>query len=272
MGKIQFGVEGLNLMEKIVGKHAFVTGGASGIGLAMARALRGEGASVTIADYDLAALEQLPPAFHKVILDVRDRENWAMAKADAEAAHGPVSILCNNAGIGPNTGELVDSDSAQFERMIAIKLIGTFNGIHTFGADMRARGEGHIVNTASMAGLEVNATIGAYTAAKFGVVGLSEVLRKEMEPYGVGVSVLCPGMVSTGLPASLAKADGRFDPTAPQRVMPGIDPARVGLRVIEGIKNNWLYILTHGERRASVEARMQGILDAFDGTPVSTAL
>jgi NAD(P)-dependent dehydrogenase (short-subunit alcohol dehydrogenase family) len=260
------------VMEQVSGKHAFITGGASGIGLAMARAFHAEGALVTIADYDVASLEQLPHEFNCLVLDVRDRENWAAAKTDAEAALGPVSILCNNAGIGPNTGELVDADPAQFERMIAIKLIGTFNGIHSFGADMRARGEGHIVNTASMAGLEVNATIGAYTAAKFGVIGLSEVLRKEMEPYGVGVSVLCPGMVSTGLPASLAKADDRFDPTAPQRVMPGIDPARVGLRVVEGIKGNWLYILTHGERRAVVEARMQGILDAFDGTPISTAL
>jgi NAD(P)-dependent dehydrogenase (short-subunit alcohol dehydrogenase family) len=257
-------------MEHIADKHAFITGGASGIGLAMANALLDSGAKVTVTDYDLESLGQLPPAFYCLPLDVRDRVQWAKAKAAAEARHGPVSILCNNAGIGPNVTELADSDPASFERMIAIKLIGTYNGIHAFAADLRARGEGHIVNTASMAGLEINPRLGAYTAAKFGVVGLSEVLAKEMEPHGVGVSVLCPGMVSTGLPASLAKADGRYDPDAPKAVMPGIDPARVALRVVEAIRHNWLYILTHGERKAGPEARLQALLAAFDATPNST--
>jgi NAD(P)-dependent dehydrogenase (short-subunit alcohol dehydrogenase family) len=259
-------------MEQISGKHAFITGGASGIGLAMAHALHGEGAVITIADYDAERLEQLPQNYHRLILDVRNRDNWALAKADAEAALGPVAILCNNAGIGPNVGELADSDPAQFDRMIAIKLAGTYNGIHTFAADMRGRGEGHIVNTASMAGLEINARLGAYTAAKFAVVGLTEVLRKEMEPHGVGVSVLCPGMVSTGLPVTTAKADGRYDPDAAAPAMPGLDPACVGLRVVEAIKGNWAYILTHGERKAAVEARLSAIISAFDATPHSAQL
>ena len=167
---------------------------------------------------------------------------------------------------------LVHRDPATFERMIAIKLIGTFNGIHTFAADMLGRGEGQIVNTASMAGLETSARLGAYTAAKFGVVGISEVLRKELEPFGVGVSVLCPGTVATGLPETTAKADGRYDPAAPQQAMPGIDPARVAARVVAGIKGNWPYILTHGERKGPVEARMQAILTAFGDTPPSSEL
>lgn len=257
-------------MQMIAGKHAFITGGASGIGLAMARALWDEGAGITIADYDTERLEQLPQDFNRVTLDVRDRQNWAAAKTAAESALGPVAILCNNAGIGPTVGELADSDAVQFDRMIAIKLTGTYNAIHAFAAEMRARGEGHIVNTASMAGLEINARLGAYTAAKFAVVGLSEVLRKEMEPHGVGVSVLCPGMVSTGLPATTAKADGRYDPGAAAQAMPGIDPACVGLRVVEAIKGNWPYILTHGERKTSVEARFEAILAAFDSTPHSS--
>jgi NAD(P)-dependent dehydrogenase (short-subunit alcohol dehydrogenase family) len=260
------------MMEQLAGKHAFITGGASGIGLAMARALADEGVLITVADYDAEMLAQLPTAFHGITLDVRDRAGWAAAKAEAEATHGPVSILCNNAGIGPNVGELADSDPSTFDRMIAIKLTGTYNGIHAFAADMRARGEGHIVNTASMAGLETTARLGAYTAAKFAVVGLSEVLRKEMEPHGVGISVLCPGQVSTGLPTSTSKADGKYDASTPQPVMPGIDPARVGLRVVEGIKGNWPYILTHGERKAAVEARMTGILDAFVSTPHSSLI
>lgn len=256
-------------MEQISGKHAFITGGASGIGRAMAHAFLEEGALVTIADYDAQNLQKLSAAFHCVTLDVRDRAQWRGAKAKAEARYGPVSILCNNAGIGPNVGELADTDPDTFDRMIAIKLAGTFNGIHAFAADMRARGEGHIVNTASMAGLEINAKLGAYTASKFGVVGMTEVLRDEMEPHNVGVSVLCPGMVSTGLPDSTAKADGR---ETPSQTMPGIDPARVAARVIEAIKGNWAYILTHGERQQVVGVRHSAIIDAFDNTPHSTNL
>ena len=256
-------------MERIAGRHAFITGGASGIGLETARALATEGAVVTVADYDAEALERQAVDFHTVILDVRDRAAWAAAKRDAETRHGAVAILCNNAGIGPNVGELVDADPAQFDRMIAIKLTGTYNGIRTFAGEMRARGEGHIVNTASMAGLETIAKLGAYTAAKFAVVGLSEVLRKEMQPHGVGVSVLCPGMVSTNLPVTTAKVDGR---DAPKGNMPGIDPARVALRVVEGIRHNWPYILTHGERKAAVEDRFKAIIAAFEATPHSTTL
>jgi NADP-dependent 3-hydroxy acid dehydrogenase YdfG len=259
-------------MQRIAGRHALITGGASGIGLAIARALGAEGASVTIADYDTERLETLSGEFNCLTLDVRDRDAWTAVKQAAEAALGPVSILCNNAGVGPNVGDLADSDPAQFDRMIAIKLTGTYNGVLTFAAEMRACGAGHIVNTASMAGLFSSPRLGAYTAAKFGVVALSEVLRMELEPHGVGVSVLCPGMVSTGLSVTTAKADGRHDPAAEQHAMPGIDPARVAARVVAGIKGNWPYILTHGERKEGVEARMLGILNAFDETPHSTEL
>lgn len=259
-------------MEWIAGRHALITGGASGIGLAIAQALAAEGAVVTVTDYDGERLERLAGQFNCLPLDVRDRAGWITAKAVAEAKHGPVEILCNNAGIGPNVGELADSDTAQFDRMIAIKLTGTFNGIHTFAAEMRTRGEGQIINTASMAGLETIPKLGAYAAAKFGVVGISEVLRKELAPHGVGVSVLCPGMVATGLPETTAKADGCHDPVATQPAMAGIDSARVAARVIEGIKGNWPYILTHGERKGAVEARMRAILDAFDTTPISIEL
>lgn len=259
-------------MQEFAGRHALITGGASGIGLAIAQALEAHGALVTVTDYDRERLEALPPALNRVHLDVRDREAWRDVKYLSEAALGPVSILCNNAGIGPSLTELADCETADFDRMIAIKLVGTFNGIHAFAGDMRERRDGHIVNTASMAGLETSAKLGAYTASKFGVVGLSEVLRTELEPFGVGVSVLCPGMVSTGLPVSTAKADGHYDPHAAPMAMPGIRPDRVAQRVLEGIRRNWPYILTHGERKAAVASRMRAILDAFDATPVSSEL
>ena len=260
-------------MENLTGKHAFVTGGASGIGLALAHAFLNEGALVTIADFDQQRLDAIEAPFTKIALDVRDRASWSAAKAAAEASNGPVAILCNNAGIGPDRTELAETDPDIFDRMIAIKLTGAFNGIHAFAADMRSRGEGHIVNTASMAGLEAGgARMGAYASAKFGLVGMSEVLRAEMEPHGVGVSVLCPGMVATGLPATLAKANGKFEPAMEEWVMPGISADRVALRVVEGIKGNWPYILTHGERRDAVAERHAAIMAAFDDTPHSSAL
>ncbi len=260
------------MMQTIAGQHAFITGGASGIGLAIAQALQAEGAVVTIADYDVGRLERLPSEFQCLILDVRDRANWAEAKRVAQDTCGPVSILVNNAGIGPSQIDLADTDPAVFDRMIAIKLTGTFNGIHAFAADMRGRGHGHIVNTASMAAFEPREKLAPYTAAKCGVVGLSEVLRLELAPHGVGVSVLCPGQVATALPSSTAKADGRHAAGAPDLIMPGIDPNRVGLRVVDAIKGNWPYILTHGERRAAAARRMQAVLDAFDATPNSALL
>lgn len=257
---------------RIASSHAFVTGGASGLGLAMARALADGGARVTVADCDAERLGALDEDFTRLVLDVRDREAWALAKSTAEAANGPVGILCNNAGIGPQRIELADSDPVRFDQMVAIKLTGTFNGIHAFAAGMRARRTGHIVNTASMAGLETSPLLGAYTATKFAVVGLSEVLRKELQPHGVGVSVFCPGLVSTGLALTTAKATGGDVERVRDAAMPGLDPAKAAARVVAGIEGDWPYILTHGERGQRVAERMAEIVRAFDATPNSADL
>jgi NAD(P)-dependent dehydrogenase (short-subunit alcohol dehydrogenase family) len=177
-------------------RHAFVTGGASGIGLGIAGALANRGIPVTIADINEESLAQVVVAransFRGVVLDVRDRENWRRAKAEAEAAFGPVDILINNAGIAPNGQPLVGSDPDSFDRIIAINLTGIYNGIWAFAGDMAARGRGHIVCTSSQAGLtpvEIPG-VAAYSAAKFGVTALGESLRAELAPQGVGVSVL----------------------------------------------------------------------------------
>jgi NAD(P)-dependent dehydrogenase (short-subunit alcohol dehydrogenase family) len=259
-------------MERIEGQHGFVTGGASGLGLAIAQALHEAGARVTIADVDTERLDALDMPFVKCVLDVRDRDGWDAAKRTAEAANGPVSILCNNAGIGPNRAELADMDPAVFDRMVAIKLTGSFNGVRCFAPDMRERKAGHIVNTASMAALYTDARLGEYGAAKAGLVHMSEVLRLELAPHDVGVSLFCPGMVATSLPVTMAKAEGRYDPSMADLKMPGIPPEIAAARVIAGIRGNWPYILTHGERKASVAARCDAILAAFDETPASTDL
>mgnify|MGYP003575905675 CR=1 FL=1 len=236
---------------------------------AIARALHAHGAHVAIADIDRDAAARAAAALGEHVLalgfDVADRDAWASARATIEKTLGPVSILVNNAGIGPSLDPLDAADPAHFDRMIAIKLTGTFNGIHCFVPGMRARRRGHVVNTASMAGLIASARLGPYTASKFAVVGMSEVLRAELEDAGVGVSVLCPGLVSTNLGSE------RRDRTGAPAIAGGIDPAIVGALVIEAIRNNRAYIVTHGEYRPVVKERADRILGAFDLAPIRSA-
>jgi NAD(P)-dependent dehydrogenase (short-subunit alcohol dehydrogenase family) len=253
-------------MDLNTAKHAFITGGASGIGLGIAEALAARGLAVTIADADGEALEAVAPprGFDAQLLDTRDREGWARVKALAEAAHGPVDVLINNAGIAPNGMEFADMDPVSFDRIIAINLTGIFNGISAFAADMRARGAGHIVNTSSMAGLQASVPgVGAYAAAKFGVTGMSEALRKEMSPHGVGVSVLCPGYVHTNIAASTAKMGGELRGGGGAMPPSGLSPADVGEMVAAGIEANALYIITHPDNWPGVGKRMAALAAAF---------
>ena len=242
-----------------------VTGGASGIGLGIAEALAAEGARVVLCDWKEGWLrretERLGDAVIGQHFDVRDREGWQTAKRAAEDAFGPVEILVNNAGVVPGQFELADTPVEHFDRLIGIMLVGMFNGIHTFAAGMRERGDGHIVNTASMAGLVTSPRLGAYTTAKFAVVGMSEVLRAEMEPHGVGVSVLCPGLVRT----NLGIEDEQGQPTQDRPEMEGgMDPALVGARVLEAIRNNELHVLTHGGYEERLAARADRVRRAAE--------
>jgi NAD(P)-dependent dehydrogenase (short-subunit alcohol dehydrogenase family) len=247
---------------------AFVTGGASGIGFAISQALVRAGARVVLADWDAEALStqvaRLGPSALGLNLDVRDRPGWEKAKQTAEESFGPVDILVNNAGVAPDLNVLVDMAPETFDRLVAIMLTGIFNGVHTFGPSMRQRGRGHIVNTSSMAGLVATARQGAYTAAKFGVVGLTEVLRAEMEQHGVGVSVLCPGLVRTNLAWNRDRATG---PRLPSPLDAGLDPGIVAAHVLEAIRQNDLYIITHGEYGPVVASRTAGLQQAFDRAP-----
>ncbi|MEJ5977472.1 SDR family NAD(P)-dependent oxidoreductase [Novosphingobium sp. PS1R-30] len=249
-------------------RHAFVTGGASGIGLGIAEALAARGAAVTLADIDAAALALATAGrerFRGVVLDVRDREGWVRAKAEAEAALGPVDVLVNNAGIGPDGAAIADLTPESFDRIIGINLTGVFNGVATFAADMRAAGRGHVVNVASVAGLFASAPgVSAYAVAKFGVVALSETLRSELAPHGVGVSVLCPGFVATNIIANTARLSGiasDYDgDTVPGT---GMSPTEAGEIVARGIAANRLYILTHPEMWPMIEARHAAIAADF---------
>jgi NAD(P)-dependent dehydrogenase (short-subunit alcohol dehydrogenase family) len=256
-------------MNLSTAKHAFITGGASGLGLGMADAFLKRGICVTIADIDAEALAAVAAErgnnIRSAILDTRERAEWAITKAEAEAMFGPVDILCNNAGISPNGQEFADMDPASFDRILAINLGGIVNGVFAFAADMRGRGRGHIVCTSSQAGLIAAVSgVGAYAVAKFGVTALGEQLRRELAPHGVGVSVLCPGYVQTNLGTNTMKIGGEVRNYAGTMPPSEMTPADVGEMVAQGIEEDAAYIITHKDVWRGVEKRMVAIKQACD--------
>lgn len=259
------------------GGTAFVTGGASGIGLAVARALAAAGMRVAIADVDATRVDRIagefPGEVEPIVLDVRDRHGWAAARDRVEARFGPVSVLMNNAGIINDSGApierrgLVDQSPESWDRMIDINLTGVWNGIHAFGPGMRDRGVGHIVNTASTQGVITARGVGSYCASKFGVVALSECLRDELAGHGVGVSVLCPGVVATRLSESSRLLAGETPREVP--IDYGIRADLVAAMVLAAIRANRLYVFTHGEYAGPVAERHARVMAGFEGVPVS---
>ncbi len=249
-------------------RHAFITGGANGIGLAIGEALIAKDIKVTLADLDTDGLENAVARFgdmaRQQLLDTRDRTGWANAKIEAENAFGRIDLLVNNAGIGPNRSELADMAPESWDRLIDINLNGVFNGVSAFAASMREAKRGHIVNTASMAGLTAGRPgLSAYEAAKFAVVALSETLRAEMEPHGVGVSVLCPGYVATNLAVSTARFG--YENLEAQAMPPSeVSQGDVAVSVLGGIEDNLAYIIPHPDRWESVAPRHQNIAKAFE--------
>jgi NAD(P)-dependent dehydrogenase (short-subunit alcohol dehydrogenase family) len=249
--------------------HALVTGGASGIGLGVVNAFAERGIPVTVADIVQERLDEQfadrTATILPVQLDTRDRDGWAQAKQAAEARFGPVDVLVNNAGIGPDGHEIADMTPASFDMTIAINLVAVFNGIHAFVNDMKERRRGHIVNTASMNGVIAGmARYGAYAAAKHGVVGLSEALREELEPFGVGVSVLCPGPVLSNMP----ETSRLLGNDAPAQRWPdgtvGMEPIVAGRIVLRSIELNLGHVLTHPDYYPAIGHRMEVIREAAE--------
>lgn len=250
-------------------KHAFVTGGASGIGLGIANALAEKGLNVTIADIDKGAMEKVVATranqFRGVVLDTRDRDNWKRAKEEAEKVFGPVDILINNAGIAPHGKPLADTDPASFDTLMNINLIGPANGAMTFAAAMRDRGKGHIVNTASSVGLSAfGGGVGVYSMTKFGVTAMSYALRQDLAPQGVGVSVLCPGIVATNLHKNTVKIGGESNDDPSAKPTPTTSPAEIGEMVIHAIENNEAVIVTDKDFWKVVEYQIAPIKAACD--------
>src|SRR5215468_9552947 len=239
-------------MEKLAGRVAVITGGASGIGLGIARAAAAEGMRIALLDVEDAALQPARASLGPTALAVR-------------ADFGRIDLVCNNAGVLVG-GPLAESKARDWEWLVSVNLLGVAHGIRAFVPHLRAHGEGgHIVNTASVVGLSPLPGLGIYVATKHAVVALSEVLREELAPEGIGVSVLCPGGVKTRIfeaarnrPAVLGGPDPEPEST-PERIseVMGMQPLAVGELVLRAVRANELYVLTHPEFRAAFAARAE---------------
>ena len=273
-------------MNTLVGKVAFVTGAASGIGLGIAQALAQAGVKVMMADIDGEALAREVARLSATNADVAGVRADVSLKAELQRAadaaierFGKVHILVNNAGVGGG-GDYGEWNDASWEWVIGVNLMSVVWGIEIFGPLMEAHGEGgHIVSTASMAGL-VAAVAPGYNVTKYGVVALSEGLRPKLAAKGIGVSVLCPGFIRTrimesarALPERLAGKVALRDPSAlpsefaamaAQAIQNGIDPLYVGELVVEGIEGDWPYIFTDNQFEAGVDLRFAAIKAGFD--------
>jgi NAD(P)-dependent dehydrogenase (short-subunit alcohol dehydrogenase family) len=274
-------------MKDLAGKAAFVTGAASGIGLGIATALAQAGVKVMLCDIEQAALASAMEGLKRTNADVASAKADVSLKAELQAAaeeararYGNVHILVNNAGVGGSGPYGMWSD-AGWNWTLGVNLMSVIWGIEIFGPMIEGHGEGgHIVSTASIAGLISGNSI-PYNVSKYGVVALSEGLRAELAPRGIGVSVLCPGFIRTNIVNSRRNVPERFaDANAPpppmdaslrqrmmqlaERVSQGIDPIYVGELVREGIENDWPYIFTDCEFEPHIDARFAEIKRGFD--------
>jgi NAD(P)-dependent dehydrogenase (short-subunit alcohol dehydrogenase family) len=274
-------------MRELAGKTAFVTGGAAGIGLALGRAFAQAGMKVMLADIEadvlraaVKSMQEISPHVRGTICDVADAGSVERAAQASFDAFGKVHVVCNNAGVAAGGG--IDHISLDNWRwVIDVNLMGVLHGIKSFLPHVRAHGEGgHIVNTASMAGMQSEVGFSPYGASKFAVVSLSEGLSLRLKPHGIGVSVLCPSYVRTRIGESGRNRPERYgqsqplDPASPAAAMvaeiarnidAGLEPDAVAARVLTAIRDDELYIFTHPGMRAQVEARFAAILAAMDG-------
>jgi NAD(P)-dependent dehydrogenase (short-subunit alcohol dehydrogenase family) len=207
-------------MRELAGKTAFVSGGASGIGFALGRAFAEAGMKVMLADIETDALaaavkslRKFGPDVRGVTCDVADPVSVERAAKASYEAFGNVHVVCNNAGVAGGGG--IDNISIDTWRWVLdVNLMGVVHGIHTFLPHIRAHGEGsHIVNTASMAGLQSGLGFSPYATSKFAVVAMSEGLAIQLQPLGIGVTVLCPGYVRTRISESGRNRPARYGPT-----------------------------------------------------------
>ena len=241
---------------------------------------------VMLADIETEPLDAAVKSLHNVGPDVRgiqcDVTDAASVQRAAQAtfdAFGKVHVVCNNAGVAA-AGGIDDIALDNWRWVLDVNLMGVVHGVRSFLPHMRAHGEGgHIVNTASMAGMQSGLGFSPYTASKFAVVGMSEGLAPQLRPFGIGVSVLCPGFVRTRIGESGRNRPEQYgatqalDPASPaaalvamiaEMIKAGIDPSDVAARVLAAIRADELYVFTHPEMGTEVEERFAAIGAALD--------
>jgi NAD(P)-dependent dehydrogenase (short-subunit alcohol dehydrogenase family) len=273
-------------MKDFAGRTAFITGGAGGIGLAMARGFGKRGMKIAIADVEpqtcADTVETLRAEGITAIAsacDVSDREALAEAARRTFTEFGKVHILCNNAGVS-RAGAIETIAASDWDWVIGVNLKGVVHGLQIFLPHMKAHGEeGHVVNTASVNGVAGSALAGPYSATKFAVVGISEVLAAELRETPIGVSVLCPSWVRTRMLDNGRNRPARFggpirldaDSANAERnaryakaLESGLDPAHVAELVIGAIEERRLFVFTHADTRAAVERCHELMMQGFD--------
>lgn len=268
-------------MKDLKGKTVVVTGGAGGIGNAMARNFAAAGARLVIGDIEeetlAAAVVELESDGAEAIGVPTDVSDVVQVEALRDAAldkFGAVHVVCNNAGVGTG-GPLWHTTVEDWKWVLGVNLWGVIHGILTFVPLMVEQGEGHVVNTASMAGLVSGPGLGIYSASKFAVVATSESLLQDLKMAGspVGVSVLCPGWVRTQIansernrPNDLARS---LEPDRVGEVMlemvrqvvdNGIEPEIVGQMVVDAVRENQFYIFPHPQMLAGATSRVERLV------------
>ncbi len=251
-------------MKDLTDKIAVVTGGASGIGLALCERFVSERMKVVVADIDEVRLEEVGELLSTGGAEVATRRCDTSSQSDVNDLaqftmdkFGGAHVLCNNAGIG-DAGNAWTGPMELWERAVGVNLYGVVHGVRAFLPIMSAQGEGHIVNTASMAGLLPVPGHAPYNVTKHGIVALSEGLYLELKGTAspIEVSVLCPGWVKTRIMDS--DPDNEFGKAA---VASGMAPAEVADQVWNAIINNQFWILTHAEMRELPVKRMRRAAD-----------
>ena len=271
-------------MDELAGRVAVVTGAASGIGLALAERWAAEGMRLVMADIDQEALAKAVNALRGKGSDVlavpTDVSDGAQVDALAEAArdaYGGVHLLCNNAGVATG-GPVTELTTEDWEWLLGVNLWGVIHGLRAFLPGMLASGEeGHVVNTASVAGLLGAPWMAPYAASKYAVVGISECLYHELMPTRVGVSVLCPSWVNTNIHRSARNRPAHFGGGRPenerrpltealaQLLAAGMAPQTVADHVADAVRRRRFWVLTHPDVLPALEARAAAI--AAGGSP-----
>jgi len=261
-------------MHDLQGKVAVVTGGASGIGRALAARFRDAGMQVAIADVEAGALEATAQELGVlgVVCDVADHASVTSLRDTVVSSFGGVHLLCNNAGVGGG-GAIADTTMNDWRWVLGVNLWGVIHGLDAFLPLLVEQGEGHVVNTASIAGLTAPAGIGPYNASKYAVVAISETLRGELSGSGVGVSVLCPGYVRTNIFTSQRNRPQRLrneQTKVAARVMnagiidtamrEGMAPEAVADKVHDAVVHDQFWVITHPEMLDGYAARSDEIL------------